>query len=343
MHLPHVYFNYPPVYVCTCSCQVLVLLDTNLTHSKVPPVDELLLFQLVARMDFAVSVQPASEWRDAFIGATHQTTVYTMFEAAVIQAVGELAQVTTTTAAAAAAAAAAVVKVPNRIVDNAGLQGTGGVCQWNSTDSTWGDCTLSIDVGVTGDVFLASRLLRLVRLFHSISVSQYLSISVLNLSKPLKLSVFKTFPGVCTRDRSNLKCPSSSQVQQSSADNTHVDVVPGILTSRIHQIMLANHPPFIPPASESTDVEPSILLTKVIAARAMSISPVAAFVRVPSVNSVNGADGVPPSPPLSYIPMQRMTCSVYVGVMNGDYSQQMMLTIVKVRCIKGFKGFIQGS
>ena len=162
-------------------------------------MDELLLFQLVARMDFAVSVQPASAWRDAFIGATHQTTVYTMFEAAVIQAVGELAQVTTTTAAAAAAAAAAaVVKVPNRIVDNAGLQGIGGVCEWNSTDSTWGDCTLSIDVGVTGDVFLASRLLRLVRLFHSISVSQYLSIavsqylsiSVLNLSKPLKLSVF---------------------------------------------------------------------------------------------------------------------------------------------------------
>ena len=128
---------------------------------------------------------------------------------------------------------------------------------------------------------------------------------------------------------------SSSQVQQSSADNTHVDVVPGMLTSRIHQIMLANDPPFVPPASESTDVKGSILLTKVTAARAMSISPVAAFVRVPSVNGVNG---VPPSPPLSYIPMQRMTCSVYVGVMNGNYSQQMMLTIVKVRCIVGLKG-----
>ena len=127
---------------------------------------------------------------------------------------------------------------------------------------------------------------------------------------------------------------SSSQVQQSSADNTHVDVVPGMLTSRIHQIMLANNPPFVPPASESTDVKGSILLTKVTAARAMSISPVAAFVRVPSVNGVDGVDGVdgvPPSPPLSYIPMQRMTCSVYVGVMNGNYSQQMMLTIVKVR------------
>ena len=134
---------------------------------------------------------------------------------------------------------------------------------------------------------------------------------------------------------------SSSQVQQSSADNTHVDVVPGMLTSRIHQIMLANDPPFVPPASESTDVKGSILLTKVTAARAMSISPVAAFVRVPSVNGVNGVDGVPPSRPLSYIPMQRMTCSVYVGVMNGNYSQQMMLKIVKVRCIVGIKGLMR--
>ena len=69
-------------------------------------MDELLLFQVVARIDFAVTVQPANAWRGAFIGATHQTTVYTMFEAAVIQAVGELAQVTTTTTTAAAATAA---------------------------------------------------------------------------------------------------------------------------------------------------------------------------------------------------------------------------------------------
>ena len=153
-------------------------------------MDELLLFQVVARIDFAVTVQPANAWRGAFIGATHQTTVYTMFEAAVIQAVGELAQVTTTAAAAtAAAAAAAVVKVPSRSnvpvggynPSRTGENGTtGGVCQWNAIDSTWGDCTLTIDVGVTGDVFLASRLLRLVRSFTvtqclRISESQYLN------------------------------------------------------------------------------------------------------------------------------------------------------------------------
>ena len=153
-------------------------------------MDELLLFQVVARIDFAVTVQPANAWRGAFIGATHQTTVYTMFEAAVIQAVGELAQVTTTTAAAATAAAtAAVVKVPSRSnvpvggynPSRTGENGTtGGLCQWNAIDSTWGDCTLTIDVGVTGDVFLASRLLRLVRSFTvtqclRISESQYLN------------------------------------------------------------------------------------------------------------------------------------------------------------------------
>ena len=155
-------------------------------------MDELLLFQVVARIDFAVTVQPANAWRGAFIGATHQTTVYTMFEAAVIQAVGELAQVTTTTTtttAATAAAAAAVVKVPSRSnvpvggynPSRTGENGTtGGVCQWNAIDSTWGDCTLTIDVGVTGDVFLASRLLRLVRSFTvtqclRISESQYLN------------------------------------------------------------------------------------------------------------------------------------------------------------------------
>ena len=151
-------------------------------------MDELLLFQVVARIDFAVTVQPANAWRGAFIGATHQTTVYTMFEAAVIQAVGELAQVTTTTTttAATAATAAAVVKVPSRSnvpvggynPSRTGENGTtGGVCQWNAIDSTWGDCTLTIDVGVTGDVFLASRLLRLVRSFTVTQCLRILRIS----------------------------------------------------------------------------------------------------------------------------------------------------------------------